>query len=87
MNGQKINDYTLTKASTPSLFIMAGCLPIVILKVTLLTHYLCTTITHTPGVYYPAAVFLQKFRLNVSNEQLIEVTELGIQIYDQSFQK
>lgn len=38
-------------------FIMAGCLPIVILKVTLLTHYLCTTITHTPGVYYPAAVF------------------------------
>jgi hypothetical protein len=42
--------------------------------------------SHTWSIL-PGSSFLQKFRLNVSNEQLIEVTELGIQIYDQSFSK
>lgn len=35
----------------------------------------------------PGSTFLNKYRLNVSNGQLIEVTEFGFQIFDENFQK
>jgi len=35
----------------------------------------------------PGSTFLNKYRLNVFNGQLIEVTEFGFQIFDENFQK